>query len=313
MFHRLLFSVLVLFAVCSFSFFLIHIVPGDPVDLILGDKASVEDKRRITQQLSLDQSLITQYGLFLKKLIAGDLGRSVYSKKTVVDELWRALPATIILALVAFFWAGVWGIGAGIFCVHKQGSWDMLLSVFSLICLSVPVFFSAPFFIWLFAVKWQLLPVSGMGENVVENSFFFHWDFRHIILPAMSLSLPLGGVLLKISRASLWEVWHLDYIRTAHAKGVSPKNIYLIHAFKNAVIPIVTVLGLQLSALLTGTVIVESIFDWPGLGLLLLESIQKRDYPVVQGVVLLIAVIYVLINLITDSLYQILQPKFKTS
>ena len=167
--------------------------------------------------------------------------------------------------------------------------------------MSLPVFFLAPLLIWVFALQLSWLPVSEKGDS---------WP--HFILPAMSLALPLGAVLLKMSRAALLEVMEKDYIRTAKAKGLSSLKVHLKHGFKNALVPIVTVVGLQSGALLTGTVIVESIFDWPGLGLLLLEAIQRRDYPLVQGAVLLISVIYVLVNLAVDLIYIYIHPKMRT-
>ena len=298
---RLILSCLAVFAVCSFSFFLIHIVPGSPVDFILGEDASLEDKLRLQKQLGLDLSLARQYFLFLKGLLSGHLGMSLHSGRPVSYELLQALPASAALAFFALGWAALWGLSAGVFCVLKKGNWDRFFGFFSLSALSVPAFLSAPVFIWFFALKLSWLPVSEMGEG---------WGrLKHIILPSLSLALPLGAVLFKMSRTALLEVMSRNYMRTARAKGASFLRVGLTHGLKNAAVPIVTVLALQAGALLTGVVIVESIFDWPGLGLLLLESIQRRDYPLVQGAVLLIAVIYVAVNLITDLIYLLIHPK----
>lgn len=297
LFRRFVLSLIALFAACSFSFFLIHLVPGDPVDLILGDQASAPDRAKLQKNLGLDLSLWEQYTSFLLNLSKGDLSVSIHSGEPVLAELGRVFPATVQLAFFALLLAALWGIPAGVFSVLKRGFWDSGLSFFSLLCMSLPVFFLAPVLIWLFALKLHWLPVSEKG------------DFKYFILPAVSLALPLGAVLLKMSRAALLEVMQKDYIRTAKAKGLSKNTVGLKHGLKNALVPIVTVLGLQSGALLTGTVIVESIFDWPGVGLLLLEAIQKRDYPLVQGAILLISVVYVVVNLVVDIIYLWIHPK----
>ena len=299
-FRRLIISLLALFAACSFSFFLIHLVPGDPVDLILGDQASALDRAQLQKSLGLDQSLGRQYTQFLLNLLKGDLSVSIHSGEPVLTKLLRAFPATCQLAVFSLLLAAIWGIPAGIFSVLKRGYWDVGLSVVSLLAMSLPVFFLAPVLVWLFALQLSWFPVSERGDNVT-----------YFILPTLSLALPLGAVLLKMSRAALLEVMQKNYIRTAKAKGLSYVGIGLKHGLKNALVPIVTVLGLQSGALLTGTVIVESIFDWPGLGLLLLEAIQRRDYPMVQGAVLLISVIYVLVNLVIDLIYIWIHPKMR--
>ena len=300
--QRLALSLLAIFTACTFSFFLIHIAPGDPTDLILGDQASALDRENLIKSMGLNKSLFQQYTSFLFKLFfKGDLSHSLYSDEPVLNLLLTAFPATFQLAFLSLLLSILWGLPAGIVSALKRGFWDRSLSLFSLIGMSFPVFFLAPILIWLFAIKLSLFPVSEKGDS-----------FKYWILPAVSLALPLGAVLLKMSRAALLEVLQKDYIRTAQAKGLSYTRAGLRHGLKNALIPIVTILGLQSGALLTGTVIVESIFDWPGLGLLLLESIQRRDYPVVQGAVLLISVIYVLVNLIVDLIYMWIHPQMRS-
>lgn len=298
--QRLIISLLAIFVVCSFSFFLIYLVPGDPVDLILGDQASVFDKAQIKKNLGLDQNLWQQYIKFILNLLKGDLSVSLYSGRSVISELGHALPVTFQLAVFSLLGAILWGIPAGVFSALKKRWLDTGLSVISLFFMSFPVFFIAPILIWVFSLKLAWFPVSEKGDSI-----------RYFILPCVSLALPLGAVLLKMSRAALLEVMSKQYIQTAQAKGFSYIYVGLKHGFKNALIPIVTVIGLQSGALLTGTVIIESIFDWPGLGLLLLEAIQRRDYPVVQGAVLLISVIYVLVNLVIDLTYIIIHPKMR--
>ena len=299
--RRLGLSLLALAVVSSFSFFLIHLVPGDPVDLILGDMAAPLDREQLQRELGLDQSVWVQYRAFLRDLAKADLGRSLHSQKPVLSELLTALPPTFSLAFLAMLLAGLWSLPLSFLCVIKRGFWDKSLSLISLLLMSLPVFFLAPLMIWFFSLKLAWLPVSGSGE----------WGGRYLILPACSLALPLGAVLMKMSRASLLEVCYKDYVRTAQAKGVGAFHLYLKHIFKNALIPIVTILGLQSTALLTGTVIVESIFDLPGVGLLLLKAIQQRDYPLVQGAILFIASVYVLGQLVIDLVYFSIHPKMQ--
>ena len=299
---RLMLSGLAVFFAASFTFFLIHFIPGDPLDFILGDQATPVDKLKLKQSLGLDKSLWEQYKDFIFNLLKGDLGTSLHSREPVTQELLQVIPVTFQLALSALFIAALWGIPAGVISVLKRGWVDASLSVFSLLGMSFPVFFLAPILIWIFAIQFSLVPVSEKGGGM-----------EYFILPVLSLALPLGSVLLKMSRAALLEVMMKDYIRTAKAKGVPAFYRCFKHGLSNALIPIVTILGLQSGALLTGTVIVESIFDWPGVGLLLLDSIQRRDYPLVQGCVLMIAFIYVLVNLLTDLSYIILHPKMRTS
>ena len=301
-FRRSALSLLTLFLAISFSFFLIHLVPGDPIDFILGEQSGSVERTQLQKSLGLDQSLGQQYKTFLTKLIKGDMGQSLHSRLPVRKHLADALPATFQLAFLSLLLAMLWGLPTGFLSAVKKGKVDMSLSVSSLLAMSIPAFVLAPILIWFFSIQLSILPVSEMSAG-----------FQSFVLPAMSLALPLGAVLLKMSRASFLEIMNQDYIRTAQAKGLSTKTVHLKHMLKNALTPIVTVLGLQMGALLTGTVIIESIFDWPGLGLLLLESIYRRDYPVVQGCVLLIAVIYVLVNLLVDIMYMWTQPKIRFS
>ena len=302
MIRRLGLSLLALFTVISFSFFLIYLVPGSPVDLILGEQTTALDRESLEQNLGLNLSLGEQYKRFLLNLIKGDLSHSLHSGEPVLKKLTQAFPATFELAFFSMLLAIFWGLPAALISVAKRAWWDRSLSLISLVAMSLPVFFVAPLLIWLFAIKLPLFPVSEKGEGL-----------EYIFLPALSLALPLGAVLLKMSRAALLEVWKKDYIRTAKAKGLSKTRMVLKHGLKAALVPIVTILGLQSGALLTGTVIVESIFDWPGLGLLLLSAIQSRDYPVVQGTILLISVIYVLVNLVVDLVYIYIHPRMSFS
>ena len=299
---RSLLSLLTIFLAISFSFFLIHLTPGDPVDFILGEQSSSVERLKLQKALGLDQNLWTQYQTFLAQLAKGDMGKSLHSRTPVLKLIAQALPATFQLAFLSLLLAMLWGLPAGLFSAISKSSFSKVLSLLAVIFMSLPVFVTAPLLIGFFSVWLAWLPVSDMSQGVFS-----------FILPATSLALPLGAVLLKMSRASFLEIIQQDYVRTAWAKGLSKKAVHLKHIMKNALTPIITVLGLQMGALLTGTVIVESIFDWPGLGLLLLESIYRRDYPVVQGCILLIALIYVLVNLMIDIIYMWTQPKMKFS
>jgi len=301
-FRRAGLSFLTLFLAVSFSFFLIHLVPGDPIDIILGEQSSFIERLNLQKSLGLDQSLWQQYIIFLTKLTKGDMGQSLHSRLPVLKHLANSLPATFQLALLSLLLSILWGLPIGFLSAIKKGKVDISLSVFSLSAMSIPAFVLAPILIWLFSVQLQFLPVSDMSAGI-----------QSFILPSFSLALPLGAVLVKMSRASFLEIMNQNYVRTARAKGLTSKSVHFKHILKNALTPIITVLGLQMGALLTGTVIIESIFDWPGVGQLLLESIYRRDYPVVQGCVLLIAVIYVLVNLLVDIMYMWTHPKIRFS
>ena len=300
--RRIILSLLAVFLTLSLCCFLIHLTPGDPVDFMLGGQSSTLEKSQLRQSLGLDKSLLFQYKTFLLKLMKGDIGLSLHSRKPVLKEILEALPMTFQLAVLALFLTVLVSLPLGLLSAVKKDRWpDLFLSFYSMSAVSVPVIISAPILIWFFAVKLSLLPVSGVGAGPAA-----------LILPALSLAFPLSAVLLKMSRQAFLEVITQDYVRTAWAKGLSFKQVHFKHIFRNALTPILTVVGLQMGALLTGTVIVESIFDWPGLGLLLLESIYRRDYPLVQGSVMFIAVIYILVNLCVDLAYLWVQPKMRT-
>ena len=214
--------------------------------------------------------------------------------------LKERFPLTLRLAFLSFFLALFWGLPLGVLSSHRRfKKYSKLFDTLPILFISFPVFVVAPFLIWIFAVKWPLFPVSGAGS------------FSHLILPSLSLALPLGALLMKITRTSIFEVMSLEYVRTAKAKGVSSRDIYFKHILKNASLPVVTIAGLQIGFLLTGVVIVETIFDFPGLGTLLYKSILSRDYPVVQGAVFLISLIYVFINRLTDQIYTWIHPQLR--
>lgn len=298
--RRLGLMLLSLAGVITLCFFLIHFIPGDPVDTMLGEQASLEDKANLRRELGLDKSLSEQFAHYLRGLVRLDLGRSLNTRYPVWREIRDHFPATVELALTAMAFAILWGLPLGVWSAVRVNTWrDRVAGTVSLFGMSVPGVFLGPFLIYVFAIRLDWFPVSDRG------------GLEHLFLPALSLALPLGAVMAKMTRAAMLEVLRDDYMRTARAKGVPSFHLYFKHALRNALIPITTILGIQLSALLTGTVITETIFDWPGLGLLLFGSIQARDYPLVQGCVLFVACIYVLINLLTDLAYGWINPRVR--
>ena len=300
--RRILITLPVILGVCTLTFLLIHFVPGDPIDIMLGDQASVMDKEALRTQLGLNKPLLVQYKDFLLQISQLDLGTSLHSKSPVTAALAERVPATVELTFAAMFLAILFGIPLGIWAAVKQYSFvDNSILVTSLFGISLPGFFLGPMLIWIFAILLPWFPVSERGG--LEN----------LVLPALSLALPLGAIILRMTRTQMLEEIKQDYIRVARSKGLADIPIYFKHALRNALIPVITIIGLQIGALLTGTVITETIFDWPGIGSLLLQAIQQRDYPVVQACVLLIALTYVIVNLLTDISYAIVNPKVRLS
>ncbi len=300
--RRIIFTIPVLLGVATLTFFLIHFVPGDPIDIMLGDQASSVDKEALRTELGLNLPLGTQYKNFMLGLPTLDLGKSLFSRKPVSTEILERLPATMELAFVAVFISMIIGIPLGVLASIKQyGPVDNSVLVGGLLGMSLPSFWTGPMMILIFSIYLDLFPVSGRG------------GWSHVILPAVCLGLSLSAILMRMTRASMLETIKEDYIRTAVSKGVPKITVLFKHALRNALIPIITIVGLQFGALLTGTVITETIFDWPGIGSLFYEAIQQRNYPVVQGCVLLISFIYVTVNLLTDIAYAIANPKVRLS
>lgn len=300
--RRILLTIPVLFGVTTLTFFLIHFVPGDPIDIMLGDQASNVDKGALRAELGLDRPLEAQYKAFLIGLTKFDLGKSLYSKKPVASEIAERLPATLELAMAAVFISMLIGIPLGVLASIKQyGFLDNSVLVGGLLGMSLPSFWTGPMMILIFSIYLDIFPVSGRGGPL------------NVILPAVCLGLSLSAILMRMTRASMLEVNKEDYIRTAISKGVPKSKVLFKHALRNALIPIITIVGLQFGALLTGTVITETIFDWPGIGSLFYEGIQQRNYPVVQGCVLFISFTYVTVNLLTDLAYAFANPKVRLS
>jgi peptide/nickel transport system permease protein len=298
--RRLLLTIPVILGVATLVFSLIHLVPGDPVQAMLGESASPADMADLRGRLGLDRPLLVQYGRFLKGLAKGDLGTSLRTNQPVAAAIGERLPATFELAIVAMVLAVLFAVPLGIIAAVRAGTHvDHAATTLALVGISMPNFWLGPILAIVFSVTLGWLPVSGRGT------------LAHLVLPAITLAAPLSAVLARMTRASVIEELRELYVVAARARGASRARAILHHAFRNSLIPIVTVLGLQFGAVLTGAVITETIFAWPGVGRLLIQSIGFRDYPLVQGCVLLIAVTYVSMNLVTDLVYGFLDPRIR--
>jgi peptide/nickel transport system permease protein len=298
--RRLALTVLVLFGVATLVFSLIHLVPGDPAQAMLGDGASPEDIAQLRGRLGLDRPLFEQYGTYLKGLVRGDLGISLRTQQPVVTQILERLPATAELASAAMFVAVTLAVPLGLAAAVWQGRWiDQGAMALALVGISVPGFWLGPLLALIFSVELGWLPVSGRGTPA------------HLVLPGITLGAALAAILARMTRASVLEELREQYVVAARARGVTRVRAVVVHALRNSLIPVVTILGLQLGAVLTGSIITETIFSWPGVGRLLIQSINFRDYPMVQGCILLIAVTYVTMNLLTDLVYGWLDPRIR--
>jgi peptide/nickel transport system permease protein len=279
-------------------FLLIRAVPGDPVEAMLGETASSIDKAALRRELGLDQPLARQYLHFLAGLARADLGRSLYEQATVTQLILRRLPATLELTCAAMAVAFLLAFPLGILAAARRDTWiDRAALLFSLFGLAMPNFWLGPLLMIFFSIELGWLPVSGRG------------GVDHLILPSLTLGMAMAAILTRMIRSGLLRTIHEDYIRTARAKGLSERRVWLKHALRNSLISVITIAGLQFGALLAGSIITESIFSWPGVGRLTLQAIQTRDYPLVQGCVLVIAVSYLAVNLLTDICYRWADPK----
>jgi peptide/nickel transport system permease protein len=282
----------------SLVFALIHLIPGDPVEAMLGETATAADKEAMRQSLGFDRPLLVQYRSFLVNLAAGDLGRSLYEPASVAHIIGARLPATLQLALCAMIAAVFIAFPLGTLAAIRRGGWlDRSALTFSLLGLSLPNFWLGPLLMIVFSIQLGWTPVSGRG------------GLSHLFLPALTLGLGMAAILVRIVRASLLQVMHQDYVQTARAKGLKESRVWLKHVSRNALLSVITIMSLQFGGLLAGSLITETIFSWPGIGRLTVQAIQTRDYPLVQGCVLVIATSYILINFVTDLLYKWVDPR----
>ena len=300
LFKRILFLIPILFAVLSLVFFLIHLVPGDPVDLILGEQALPADREQFRKALHLDLPLGRQYLYFFTNLFSGNLGQSLFDRRPVVQLLLERYPATVELAFFSMVIALLIAIPLGVTAAVRKGSvWDQGSMLGGLLGISIPHFWLGPLLVLLFSVQLDLLPLSGRDE---------FWSF---LLPAFTLGSGMAAILTRMTRSSMLETLREEYVRTARAKGVPEFRVIRKHTLRNALHPVVTVIGLQVGALLAGAIVTEKIFAWPGVGSLLIQSIERRDFPVVQGCILTIALTYTVVNLLTDLIYTKLDPRIR--
>jgi len=297
---RLLLSLPALWLIATMVFLLAHVVPGDPVQQMLGEGARAEDIQQLRHALGLDLPVSTQYEHYMTGALHGDLGESIRFRQPVTRVVLSHYPATLELALVALLVCAAISIPAGLLAAERRGTAvDHAIGVCTLLGLSVPNFALGPIMILVFSVILGWLPVSGRGGAA-------HW-----VLPSITLGAALAAILTRMTRTSVMEELSSDYVRTARAKGLSQAAVLFRHAFRNALIPILTILGLQFGSLLAGAIITETIFSWPGIGRLTVQAIQARDYPLLQGCILLIAVSYVIVNLLTDLAYALADPRVR--
>jgi len=298
--RRLLLAVPVVLGVATLVFLLIHLIPGDPVEIMLGESALPADRDALREALGLDRPILEQYGSFLWGLCRGDLGDSLQQRRPVTTLIREHYPATLELTLAAMLISLLIALPAGILSGIRQYSvWDHSTMFLALLGVSMPNFWLGPLLIWVFSIQLGWFPVSGKG------------GLAHLLLPALTLGASMAAIVARMTRSSVLEVLREDYVMTARAKGLSEARIILKHVLRNALLPVLTVVGLQFGALLAGSIITETIFSWPGLGTLMVKAIQTRDYPVVQGCVLVISMSYVLVNLLTDLLYGVIDPRIR--
>ncbi|HHW40279.1 MAG TPA: ABC transporter permease [Syntrophomonadaceae bacterium] len=308
---RLLALIPVLIGVTILVFLIMQLAPGDPAQIMLGSKATQSNITALRHQLGLDKPLYQQYFIWLGKVLTGDWGRSIQLRRAVLPLVWTRFQATALLTVFAALIAIIFGMFAGIVSATKQYSiWDRLLMFLALVGFCLPVFWLGLIMQIIFGLKLGWLPVSGMhspgGEGFLDT-------VPYLILPAVTLSVGSMAEIARMTRSSMLEVIRQDYIKTARAKGLGQRAVIFRHALKNAMIPVVTVVGMQFGYLLAGAVLVEIIFSWPGLGTLMVNGILARDFPLVQGIILFVASVYVLVNLIVDIVYAFLDPRISYS
>ena len=306
--RRLLATIPVMGVVAIFVFALLHLSPGDPAAVIAGDYASPADVQRIRQKLGLDNPLHEQLGIWLWHVVRGDLGTSIFSGLPVTKLIGQRLEPTLALTVCTMVIAVLLAVPLGIVAAWKAGTWvDRLVMIFAVLGFSVPVFWLGFLFIYGFAVQLALLPVQGY-VSFRQGLLPF---LKHLVLPSLTLGMVYMALIARMTRASMLEVLREDYIRTAHAKGLKPHVVLLWHGLKNASLPIVTVIGVGVALLIGGVVVTESVFAIPGLGRLTVDAILHRDYPVIQGIILVFSGVYVLINLLVDMVYTFLDPRIR--
>lgn len=306
--RRLLLTVPVLFGVSVVVFAVMQLTPGDPASIMLGAMATAEDVERLRRDLGLDRPLVVQYVRWAGRVLQGDLGRSIPLGREVLPEVLHRFQATLILTSGALVIAAAIGIPAGILSATRRGTWiDKVSMIVAVSGVSLPVFWTGIVLIIVFSVWLGWFPSGGMASAYSTGWF----DFRYLVLPAFTLGTVSAAALARMTRSSVLEILRQDFVRTARAKGLAERNVVGRHVLKNAVIPIVTVLGVQVGYLLGGAILTEAVFSWPGVGSMMVRAIQARDYPLVQGGVLLVATSFVLVNLAVDLVYAVFDPRIR--
>lgn len=300
--RRILLLIPVLFVLLTIVFLFLRLIPGDPVEAMLGEGAQAADVTAMRKELMLDQPLLSQYGNYLRQALRGDFGKSWSFRSPVTDVILSRLPATLELAIGGTIVALLIALPLGMLAARKQNSLiDRSATLLAVTGVAIPHFWLGPLLVLLFSIYLGMFPVSGRG------------GILHLVLPSITLGTALAAILTRMLRSSLLEELRSDYVRTARAKGAGETRILIRHALRNAFLPVLTILGLQFGGLLTGAIITETIFAWPGVGRLLIQSIFLRDYPLVQGCILVFAFLYALVNLIVDILYSVLDPRIQTA
>ena len=297
---RLLSTIPVLIGISLLLFFMLRMLPGDPAQVLAGQMATPEEIENIRRQLGLDRPIYEQYVTYLSRLARFDLGRSARTQNPVTEEIWARLPNTLLLAVVAITLACLLGIPAGIISAVRPYSWiDYLVTTSALFGMSMPVFWLGLMLVVVFSVILKWLPAGGTGS------------WQHVILPSVTLAAFVVAFISRMTRSAMLETLAQDYTTTARSKGLKERVVVIKHALKNAMIPIITVVGLQFGLLLGGAVLTETVFAWPGLGRLIVDSILARDYPVIQGAILIFGLLYIMVNLVVDLIYALVDPRIR--
>ncbi len=306
--QRLIGMLAVMFTVVTIVFIIVRIAPGDPAAVMLGPDATPQDISQLRTRLGLDQPLLVQYALFLGQLIRGDLGESIFLNRPVLTALADRAEPTFFLTLFAITIASAIAIPIGILSAYRRGSlFDQATTTVAMLAASIPSFWLGLLLIQYFAVRLGVFPVSGYGGPGASLATRLY----HLVLPAFALGIVSSALILRFTRASMLDVLNDDYVRTARSKGMGEFRVVMKHAFKNALIPVLTVIGITAALLVSGAVVTETVFGLPGIGSLVVSAVLRRDYPVIQGALLIIAALYVLINFVIDMLYLVIDPRVK--
>jgi peptide/nickel transport system permease protein len=297
---RIFSTIPVLIGISLLLFFMLRMLPGDPAQVLAGQMATPEEIENIRHQLGLDRPIYEQYAAYLSRLARLDLGRSARTQNPVLDEIWARLPNTLLLAVVAIGLACILGIPAGIISAVRPYSWiDYVVTISALFGMSMPVFWLGLMLVVVFSIILKWLPAGGTGS------------WQHVVLPSITLAAFVVAFIARMTRSTMIETLSQDFTTTARSKGLQERVVVIKHALKNAMIPIITVVGLQFGLLLGGAVLTETVFAWPGLGRLIVDSILARDYPVIQGAILMFGLLYIMVNLVVDMIYALVDPRIR--